>query len=264
VRIAACYHRDPTMLNDLKTGHDMHKDLAEQIFKMKLDKSIPSHIKLRDAAKNGFVFPQFYGDYYGNNAVSLACEWGELPREGRWGKDDGIKIASGRCLGEHLLNHHIYSLGTFTNHIKEIEYDFWTNRFPDYDRWKQRWWKMYQKYGYIDLLTGFRCSGVIGKNDCINYPVQGAAFHCLLWSFIELTRIMQEENWDTKLIGQIHDSIILDVNPTELDYIGEVIQRVTCEDLPKAWPWIVVPLLIDAELCPVDGSWAEKKDYNLV
>ena len=70
---------------------------------------------------------------------------------------------------------------------------------------------------------------------------------------------MQEEKWDSRIIGQIHDAIILDVHPDELEHVKKVIHRVTCEDLPKAWKWIIVPLEIEIECCPVDKSWAEKE-----
>jgi DNA polymerase I-like protein with 3'-5' exonuclease and polymerase domains len=64
------------------------------------------------------------------------------------------------------------------------------------------------------------------------------------------------------LIGQIHDSIIIDVHPDELNRVMRVVQRVTCEDLPRAWKWIIVPLEIEAELSTVDDSWAEKEEVK--
>ena len=55
----------------------------------------------------------------------------------------------------------------------------------------------------------------MGKNDVSNYPVQGSAFHCLLWPFIELDKISLKEKWDSRLIGQIHDAMLYDMNPDE-------------------------------------------------
>jgi DNA polymerase I-like protein with 3'-5' exonuclease and polymerase domains len=100
------------------------------------------------------------------------------------------------------------------------------------------------------------------KNECINSPVQGAAFHVNLKSFILLDKAMREEGWDSRLIGQIHDSIVIDVNPEELDHVVKTARRITCEDVPKAWKWINVPLDIEAEISPVDGSWAEKEKMD--
>ena len=264
VRIAACYHKDPTMLKYIKDKTtDMHGDMAQQLFIIpEFDKDNHYHNTLRQAAKNGFVFPEFYGDYYGNCAENLACSWGKLP-QGKWVSGQGISLNDGPfTLSDHLRSKGISSLSAFTEHVKKIEEDFWGNRFADYAAWKERWWKIYQKHGYISLLTGFTCSGVMGKNNAINYPVQGAAFHCLLWSFIRMDEIIREEGLQTRLIGQIHDSILLDVHPDELEYISEIIHRVTCFELPEAWKWINVPLDIDMELCPVDASWAEKAKYK--
>lgn len=265
VAIAACYHKDPTMLDYVRTDPGaMHGDMAQKIFFLnKMDKSIPELKHLRSAAKNSFVFPQFYGDYYGNNAIHLA-QWVKLPTEGTWPKNRGVSLPDGTKISDHMRTHGIKSIKAFMDHMRDIEEHFWEERFPVYKRWKEEWWQLYQKYGYIDMYTGFHCQGLMGKNNVINYPVQGSAFHCLLWSFIELDRIMREEKWDTRLIGQIHDAIILDVNPRELDHVIKIIHRVTTQDLPKAWKWIIVPLEVEADLCPVDASWAQKQEYEFI
>jgi DNA polymerase-1 len=256
VRIAACYHKDPAMLHYIKEPKsDMHGDMTKQIFMLKTyDKKV--HDVLRQAVKNGFVFPEFYGDYYVHCAPNMACGWCKLP-QGKWTEEDGI-IVDGKTIGKHMIEHGITSLKSFEKHIQKIEEDFWGVRFADYAEWKKRWWNTYQKYGYLDLYTGFRCSGTMGRNDAINYPVQGAAFHCNLWTFIQMDKRMREEKWDTRLIGQIHDSIILDVHPDELQHVIETARKVTCEELPEAWKWIIVPLDIEIETTPIDGNWSEK------
>ena len=263
VCISACYHKDPTMIEYIKDPtSDMHADMAKQIFFLdRFDKKEKSYEKLRYTAKNGFVFPQFYGDYYGNNVGSLSRET-KLPLKGAYSDNDGIKLPDGIRLGEHLRNNGIKSVKAFTEHLKGIESHFWTERFPVYSDWKNRWWRKYQKNGYFDMLTGYRCSGVMSRNDVINYPVQGSAFHCLLWSFIELDRLIYKKKMDTRLIGQIHDSILFDVHPDELDYVLEISERVTCKDLLEAWDWIIIPLSIEVEVCEVDQSWYHKKEVS--
>lgn len=262
VRISTCYHEDPRMIQYIKDPTtDMHGDMASQIFRLDhLDKSIPSHKMLRGAAKNGFVFPQFYGDYYKNCADNLACRWCGLPK-GPWKKGMGIEMVDG-TIADHLIKKGLKSYDAFENHLQKIEDDFWNNRFKVYSKWKEKWWENYQRKGYIETYTGFRCSGVMRRNECINIPIQGSAFHCLLWSFIEIDRISREHNWDTRLIGQIHDAMVLDVNPAELDMVAKTLHYVMCEALPKHWPWIKVPLEVEAEICDVDCSWNEKHDYH--
>lgn len=260
VGIAACYHKDPTMIKYIKDPTtDMHGDMAEQIFFLnKIDKDIPALKHLRNAAKNGFVFPQFYGDYYKGNVVSLS-DWGGLPLKGKYKDSHGIVMPEGHNLGAHFRDCGIMGPDDFTEHLRRIEEHFWQERFPVYDAWKKKWFRKYQQQGYIEMKTGFRCYGILNRKEVINWPVQGAAFHCLLWSFIRVDEIMREEGWQTRLIGQIHDSMVLDVHPPEFDHVVKTVRRVTEVELLKAWDWIIVPLTVEAEYCEVDESWYHKK-----
>ena len=112
-------------------------------------------------------------------------------------------------------------------------------------------------------MTSFIAGQMMGRNDAINYPIQGAAFHCLLWSLIQLDRDLRENGWKSRIIGQIHDAIVMDVYPPELDALIQKIKKITTVDLPKAWNWIIVPLEIDFEICNVDSPWSEKKELEI-
>jgi DNA polymerase-1 len=262
VRVAACYHKDPTMIKYLEDGFDMHADMTKQLFIIDdFDKHRPDHAYLRGATKNGFVFPQFYGDYFRNCAKNMACEWGKLSTGG-WKPGQGVDFEGGK-LSDHLISQGIKSLRNFTDHVEAIEQDFWGKRFRVYAKWKETWWHQYQKNGYVDLLTGFRCSGLMGKNVAINYPIQGSAFHCLLWSLIKLDKFIRREGLKSRIIGQIHDSLVLDIFPEEMEGLIKAIKKITTLDLPKAWDWIIVPLEIDFEYCEIDKPWSEKKELNI-
>jgi DNA polymerase-1 len=274
VAIAACYHKDPTMIEYIENpDNDMHGDMAAQIFLVDdFDKHDPEHSFLRKATKNGFVFPQFYGDYFKNNAESLCGDWLGLP-QGKWKKGMGMEFAGGH-ISDHLIAKGIKEFGTikrngnktiitgFLKHIRDIEEDFWTKRFPVYAKWKEKHYERYLENGYTSLYTGFVNKGIMGKNDAINYPIQGSAFHCLLWSFHKITEELEKREMDSKLIGQIHDAIVVDVHPDELEEVHEIIIDIGTRQLKDHWKWINVPLEIEAELCPVDASWAEKQDWN--
>ncbi len=274
VGISACYHQDPNMIKYITDSNsDMHRDMANQIFIIDdWDKSRKDHRMLRGAAKNSFVFPQFYGDYFKNCAINL-CKWVGLLQT-KWKKGMGIELESGGTISNHLISKGIKEYGTesytngkrkrtgFLKHIYDIEQDFWKNRFPVYASWKNDHYETYLKYGYVPLKTGFVCSGIMSRNDVINYPFQGSAFHCLLWCFIEIDKELTKRDFDTKLVGQIHDAVVLDVNPKELVEVYNLVYKISTKDLLKAFDWIIVPLEIEAELCPVDGSWAESEEWK--
>lgn len=245
VKIAACYHKDPVMLkylNDPKT--DMHRDQAMEIYCLEQDQVIKSS---RYCAKNGFVFPQFYGDYYGNNAESC---WGNITKM-------NLTTKSGVDMFTHLKKHGITSFDKFLNHMKAVEDRFWNEKFTVYQQWKDEWVTEYHEKGYCDSLTGFRFQGLIERNQVINYPVQGAAFHSLVWAINKIVELT--EGWESKFIGQIHDEKVDEVHPEEFNDLVKLSTRVMCEDIKKAWDWIIVPLEAEFEVSPINGSFYDKK-----
>lgn len=264
VSIATCYHKDPVMMKYLVSDHsDLHGDMAQQIFCIgdEFDKHIPAYKAFRFAAKNGFVFAQFYGDYYKNTAVGL-CKLVELPQT-TWKDGQGMQLPDGTYISNHMRNNGINSFDDFVEHLRQIEADFWGRRFKVYGKWKEKWYAEYLRNGYMDSYTGFRFRGEMRKNEIINYPVQGAAFHCLLWCFIRLDKTMREKGFKSRLIGQIHDAMVIDVDPSELTKVSKLVKRITTVELAKNWKWINVPLSVEADLGDVDGSWATLKEYNL-
>jgi DNA polymerase-1 len=262
VKVAACYHKDPMMIRYLNNPEmDMHRDMAAQCYKLpkeEVDKLV------RYCGKNMFVFPEFYGSYYVDCArhlwqaiqqMSLKTVSG-VPLD-KWLRRKGIDRL-GHCNPELEPEH-----GTFELHIKEVEKNFWNNRFPVYRDWKKKWWGSYCDKGYYKTLTGFICSGVMNRKEVINYPVQGSAFHCLLWSLIRLQEFIEREGLETMLVGQIHDSIIADVPPSEFDYFIENAKRIMTKKITKHWKWINVPLEVEADACEVGETWFDKKPVKI-
>ena len=73
-------------------------------------------------------------------------------------------------------------------------------------------------------------------------------------------KILKKRKMKTLIIGQIHDSIVSDVVESELEDYLQIVKKVMTEDIRKHWPWIIVPLTVEAEASPVNGNWYEKKE----
>ena len=263
VRASEFYHKDPVMMEYiLKPDANMHRDLAMQLFKLEsLDKEHDEEKHLYNGGKNGFVFPQFYGDYYGNNAKSL-WKWAKMHGH-RVKNDDGIVLKDGTPLGTHLRNQGIKSYQKFEDHVKDVEDDFWNRRFRVYQKWKEDLTDFYNEKGYVETLTGFRTSGVLTRNQIINFPIQGTAFHLLLKTFIEMDKQLLKQGFKSRLMGQIHDEFLIALHPSELQGVVRMALRIIEKKLPKIWPWINTPMEVEAEICPVNRPWNEKKSFNL-
>jgi len=258
-RIAACYSKDENLIDGIIKG-DLHRDWCMKIFKLdEFDYNNLDHKTLRSATKNGFVFPELYGSWYKNCAEGLVCGWGKLDKS-FWKRGEGIKFGNNH-LSDHLISKGIHSFDDFTNQLEVIERDFW-RKYRTYEKWKDKICRKYQETGYIQTLTGFTLRDVMDVRKVINSPIQGSAFHCLLWSLIETTKVQVREHWDTKIIGQIHDSIVLDVAPDESEKVIKIMKCIMCNDVRQHWKWIIVPLDVNVELSPVDKSWDEKQDYE--
>lgn len=248
VRVAACYHKDPEMINEINDKkRDMHRDLASKCFLLDPD---GGNSGTRAGGKN-FVFSQFYGDYFVNGAKYL---WGLIDSQNLHTKDIPLK--------KHLRNKGIKNLNQFTNHLETVEKYLWKEKFPVYDKWKTKQLKAYSKNGYIELLTGFKIEALLTKNEVINWPVQGAAFHCLLWSLIELNNIFKTDGLKSYISGQIHDSIFMYIHPDEINDVLPLVRYVMTEKIREHWDWITVPLDIDIEVSPINESWYYKKEVH--
>ena len=249
VAISACYNKDPELIRYITDPTtDMHRDAASDIWILPKEEVTK---EIRYSGKNGWVFPQFYGSYYGNCAPDL------------WDNYLDLQTNSGLTLKKHLSKAGIKNVQAFTDHCKKVEQKFWGRRFKVYKKWKEAINEEYRKHGFISSYLGFQFTGYMTRNECTNYQTQGTAFHMLLWSLIEVEKIAAEEEWESMIIGQIHDDMIHDYDEEELPHIIETINYVGTEKIKEMFPWIIVPLEIEHEISGIDGNWAEMTEYKL-
>jgi len=226
VRILACQSRDPVLMEYIEGGGDMHGDQAEIVFDFKReDVSKEDFKKYRFITKNHWVFPLFYGSYY--KSVARNTEPPSWFRPQQW-----------------------------ESHLKDCEKKFW-RKFKKTREWQDRKWEEYKKTGYItDGAWGFRRGGYLGRNMVYNFPIQGPAFHCLLWSIIEFLKRRPE--WEDYLCGQIHDEMFFDAPPKIEKTLIKEVTKIMTEDIREANPWIIIPL--EAEWSKGD-NWFEMEEF---
>ena len=261
VRIAACLTGDPRLKQDVVEG-DMHRDMAQELYLLdSVDKTHKGEWKLRQGAKNGFVFAQFYGDFYKNNVPLLEM----------WAEDAYLK--SGVTAYEHLQSKGMIRLNSkgeikddsrFYEHVRKVESRFWNVRYKHYGRWKKRVWEDFQKTGVVKFPTGFVCSGILKENEVINAPIQGAAFHCLLESLVLIDYLLLKERYKSRIVGQIHDAIVFDLVPQEKEEVINLAKRVMECDIKEKWSWINVPLEVEFELFGVDSPWIDGETVEVI
>lgn len=259
VRVAACYNKDPVLIDYiLDPTTDMHRDIGAQCYMIKPENV---HKDVRDTTKNKFVFPQFYGSDYINCAQDM---WEAILMM-------NLTTVKGTPIGNVLQRRGIDELGsldrdvkpgqgTFTRHLQTVQDDMWNRRFKVYSTWKNSFYNAYRKKGWFDTLTGFVCQGLMSKNDVNNYPIQGSAFHCLLWCLIQLQKEIKRRGMKSLIVLQIHDSILIDAVESEVAEIVAMAREIMTKAILKHWKWLIVPLEVEVELSTT--NWGDKSEYT--
>jgi uracil-DNA glycosylase family 4 len=241
--IIACYNKDPNWIAYVSSvKNDMHRDMAARAIIRKKEEVLSDE---RQITKSNFVFPTVYGSYWKNTAKNM---WDAFSLETK----------------NHLKSKGIKTLEDFRSHIKRVEEWFWQDQFPVGYEWMKKTIHDYEKKGYIDLYTGFRCYGPMTRNQIINYRVQGTASHCKLWTMNQISNIIEKKKMESRILLEIHDSIIPDIDPAEEAYLDYQMWLYGTQKIREYWPWLIVPLFIEKKISKVNGNWAEMENMGLL
>lgn len=244
----------------LDPDSDMHRDQACNVFK--IPASEVDRKTARATTKNNFVFASFYGAAPANCARRI---WEDIDRF-------QIKTMSGIPMKDHLRKKGITELGdtdiqaspepgTFAHHIGLCQDKLW-KRFSGYDQWREDGYQKYLREGSIACVTGFAWHDIAPKNEVMNRLIQGPAFHCTLWSLIRILPRLRKYKLKTLVIGEIHDSLQLDIVPSEVQDVLDIVVSIMTKELPKAWKWLnSIPLEVECDISPVNKSWFHKKPW---
>lgn len=263
-RTIYCYNHDRVFREDVLHG-DMHRDRAKELFLLTDEELGPTDKDpgklVRYVGKNKFVFAQFYGSYFQQNAPDL---WDAISLY-------DLRTAQGISLYEHLASKGIKWLGacdpelkpkrgTYEYHVKEVEEAMWS-RYKDYAQWKKDWYAQYLREGGVNSLTGFRMEGLFRRNQILCDVNQGSAFHCLLWATIRIQRAFRKYKMKSLIVDQVHDSILVDAHKKERRAVVEIMHKYAVEDIARHWPWIIIPLQMEFEVA--EPNWYEKRPLEM-
>lgn len=229
-----------TYLQDPST--DMHRDIACQVYFYTADEL---ESRVRSNAKK-IVFGWFYGAGYKSAAI------------GQW----MIMTAKDRA---QLAKNGITNYPEFEAHMKKIFDHFWGVRFRDYTVWKEQQWQFYVENGYFLGKTGFWYTGICNPRQVSNFPIQGDASHLLLYLVIHMRKwLLSKPEMKSKLIGEIHDSLIFSAEDNEVPAILQEMSN-WLATLPSSFPWTSgLNFAIEAERSEVDGNMYEMHEFAFI
>jgi DNA polymerase-1 len=218
LRILAHLAEDPAFVAAFREGRDVHRDTAALIFGVGQDAVTPA---MRATAKT----------------VNFATIYGQGPFA--LGRQLGISMAEAR---------------TFIDNYFE--------RFPAIREYLDRQVETAREQGYVETLFGRRryIPELNSKNPNIrgfgervatNSPIQGTAADLIKLAMINIHRALAERESAARMILQVHDELLFEVPPAELDDVKALV-RSEMEGALK----LDVPIAVEMG---VGSTWYETK-----
>lgn len=246
---------DEGIISAFNSGVDLHRQTASNIFGKPLDQVSSGERKMGKTANFGIV--------YGAGKFRLANEIDE--KAGLSDRDVELALKNlGLPAGKDRLD----SLINIAEKIRTMIFSAW----PQVAQWQKQTINDCKQTGYVYTPFGRIRYLPLPKrptdgqkihmsNQAINTPIQSVSSDCLLLAMVALNEWLKEKKCKTHIIGQVHDSIIMYVENSELDSVLRITKKIMEEEPSKFLPaFFRVPLVVDIE---VGDNWADMQEIIL-
>lgn len=219
LRVLAHMSQDEGLIKAFREGQDIHRATAAAVYGINMDAVTFEQRRFAKSVNFGLI--------YGMGAFRLS-------------RDSELTLAESREFIETYFE-----------------------RFPGIKNFLDGYKEQAKKQGYVETLLGrrryFPIFKEIGRTneklraerEAINHPIQGTAADIIKIAMIRLHKLL-EENYQTKMILQIHDELMFEAPEAEVDEVKALVVKTMSEAIE-----LDVPLKVDAN---VGRTWYEVKD----
>jgi len=207
LRIIASFSEDKEMINAFNNNKDIHSITASKVFGISLD-DVTQDMRRRAKEVN-------FGIIYGISPFGLSQNL-DIPRgeakeiiDAYFDEFKNVKLYMDRSIEEAKSKKQVKTLLGRRRFLRDIDSRNYT-------------------------LRGF------AERNAINSPIQGTAADIIKLAMISISKWMKENNIKSKMIMQVHDELVFDVEKTELELLSINIKKIM-ENVIK----IKVPLLVE-------------------
>jgi len=107
--------------------------------------------------------------------------------------------------------------------------------------------------GRIRHLPDAKIDGSVAQSRALrqafNFIIQSMSHDLTLFAEYQIWKLFQEYDLESKMIGEIHDSIVVDVYKPELETVAIIVKTVL-ENLKEHFDWISIPMKCDVSAGP--------------
>ena len=207
LRIIASFSEDKEMINAFNNNKDIHSITASKVFGVSLD-DVTQDMRRRAKEVN-------FGIIYGISPFGLSQNL-DIPRgeakeiiDAYFDEFKNVKLYMDRSIEEARSKKQVKTLLGRRRFLRDIDSRNYT-------------------------LRGF------AERNAINSPIQGTAADIIKLAMVSISKWMKENNIKSKMIMQVHDELVFDVEKTELELLSLNIKKIM-ENVIK----IKVPLLVE-------------------
>jgi DNA polymerase-1 len=216
LRLMAHLSKDKSMIGDFLSGSDIHAATASKIFGVDI-KDVTREMRSRAKTAN-------FGIIYGISSFGLS-----------------ERLTIGRKEAKELI-------------------DGYFNSYPGVKIYMDESIRKAREHGYVTTMFGRRRylrdihsrNQVVRGNaerNAINAPIQGSAADIIKIAMVRIYEIMKAEKYASKMILQVHDELIFEVVPGEMEKLKEMV----IHEMTNAVK-LDIPLKVD---CGTGKNWLE-------
>ncbi len=216
LRVLAHLSQDPRLLEAFRQDDDIHAATAHEIFGVPLDRVTPDMRRLAKTVNFGVIYGM--SEYGLEQATDLSREEAGQFIQRYFEKYQGVAAY----------------LEQTRQHAREKGYVQ----------------TMLGRRRYIPEIQSFnRQLREAAERMAINMPVQGTSADIIKVAMVRLQRIMDERKVRSRMLLQVHDDLLFEVPPEELDNMKRLVLEIMCGAMALS-----VPLKVDIK---VGRNWGE-------
>ena len=214
LRIMAHLSRDSTLIESFNNNEDIHTRTASDVYGVKVDDVLPD---MRRTAK-----VVNFGIMYGAGPFRLSQELG-IPR------------SEAQVI-----------IDTYFDRYIGIR-DYMDKTIQDAEKQKFVQTVLGRRRNIWNVDSENHMQREAAKRMAINMPIQGTAAEMIKLAMLDINRTLQSEDYQSRMILQIHDELLFESPLNEIDKLEEMVK----DKMVNAMP-LIVPLVVD---CGKGISW---------
>ncbi|MBR7026734.1 MAG: DNA polymerase I [Bacteroidales bacterium] len=216
LRIMAHLSGDEGMIEDFRSGHDIHAATAAKIFKVPVDQVTREQRSRAKTANFGII--------YGISAFGLSQ-----------------RLSISRQESKQLIDQYFENYKGVREYIDRVVAECRQNGYVE---------TVFHRKRYLPDINARNYNlRAFAERNAVNAPIQGSAADIIKLAMVSVWRRMKEEGLRSRMVLQVHDELVFDVVPEELDRVMEL-AREQMESVCS----LSVPLIAE---CGSGRNWLE-------